>query len=86
MTGTQSARAELPGLTPREELVLEERMTLSVIRPHHQPQPQEMSVDPFSSRRCPREVGMCLDCAHERVAAGPDLAAFEVSAEIWTRL
>ena len=54
------ARAELPGLTPSEEVVLEQRVRLARFRAQHQPQPEQVPVDAAARHRTPCEACMRL--------------------------
>lgn len=58
--GTESAGTQLPCLTPREELVLKQRMRLACVRAKHQPQTKQVSVYPTAGRRLTRQRGVRL--------------------------
>ena len=60
MSSTEPACAELPGLAPGEEVVLEQRVRLARLRAQHQPQPEQVSVDAAACHRAPREACMRL--------------------------
>ncbi len=66
---TEAARAQLPLLAPREELILEERMALARIRAEHEPQPEQVAVDPAPGRRLARQLRVRLQRALEECEA-----------------
>ncbi len=66
----EPARAQLPGLATREQVVLEERMRLARVRTEHQPQPQQVSVDPAASRRLADQRGVRLQRAPQEFEPG----------------
>lgn len=73
VSGAEPARAELPLLAPREELILEERVSLARVRTEHEPQPEKVPVDPAPGRGLAGELRMHLECAPQQCEAGVDL-------------